>query len=161
MVEKELIEQKIGEATGLEKAAQKAVEELKSRGLLKTEHEKKLMPMKEQANKQQREMEGLIEEIAENEGFDLENINSVSEETAQKVSKMMETYLGDEPDTQEALEFLCLAEGGEVTHYEVLVSVAKEVKSRKFGTLVRKILKEEHNHLELCTKLAKQNITKE
>ena len=161
MVEKELIEQKIGEATGLEKAAQKAVEELKSRGLLKTEHEKKLMPMKEQANKQQREMEGLIEEIAENEGFDLENINSVSEETAQKVSKMMETYLGDEPDTQEALEFLCLAEGGEVTHYEVLVSVAKEVKSRKFGTLVRKILKEERNHLELCTKLAKQNITKE
>ncbi|MGZ5490990.1 MAG: hypothetical protein ACXW2E_11700, partial [Nitrososphaeraceae archaeon] len=106
MVEKELIEQKIGEAIGLEKAAQKAVEELKSKGLLKTEHEKKLMPMKEEANKQQREMEELIEEIAENEGFDVENINSVSEETAQKASKMMETYLGEEPDTQEALEFL-------------------------------------------------------
>ena len=119
------------------------------------------MPMKEQANKQQREMEELIEEIAGNEGFNLENINSVSEETAQKASKIMETYLGEEPDTQEALEFLCLAEGGEVTHYEVLVSVAKEVKSRKFGTLVRKILKEEQNHLEVCTKLAKQNITKE
>ena len=44
MVEKELIEQKIGEAIGLEKAAQKAVDELKSKGLLKTEHEKKLMP---------------------------------------------------------------------------------------------------------------------
>ena len=43
MVEKELIEQKIGEAIGLEKAAQKAVEELKSKGLLKAEHEKKLM----------------------------------------------------------------------------------------------------------------------
>ena len=66
------------------------------------------MPMKEEANEQQREMEELIEEIAENEGFDVENINSVSEETAQKASKMMETYLGEEPDTQEALEFLCL-----------------------------------------------------
>src|SRR5680860_126349 len=120
MVEKELIEQKIGEAIGLEKAAQKAVEELKTKGLLKTEHEKKLMPMKEEANKQQREMEELIEEIAENEGFDVENINSVSEETAQKASKMMETYLGEEPDTQEALEFLCLAEGAEVTHYEAV-----------------------------------------
>src|SRR5918993_2400503 len=134
MVEKELIEQKIGEAIGLEKAAQKAVEELKSKGLLKVEHEKKLMPMKEEANKQQREMEELIEEIAENEGFDVENINSVSEETAQKASKIMETYLGEEPDTQEALEFLCLAEGAEVTHYEVLNSVAKEVKNKKFGT---------------------------
>ena len=161
MVEKELIEQKIGEAIGLEFAAQKSVEELKSKGLLKAEHDKKLVPMKEEANKQQREMEELIEEIAENEGFDVENINSVSEETAQKTSKIMETYLGEDPDTQEALEFLCLAEGAEVTHYEVLASVAKEVKSRKFGTQVRNILKEEQDHLEVCTKLAKQNVSKE
>jgi ferritin-like metal-binding protein YciE len=161
MVEKELIEQKIGEAIGLEKTAQKAVETLKSKGLLKPEQEKKLAPIKEEANKQQREMEELIEEIAESEGFDVTNINSVSEETFQKVSKIMETYLGEEPDTQEALEFLCLAEGAEVTHYEVLTSVAKDVKSRKFGNQVRKILKEENNHLEVCTKLAKQNVSKE
>ena len=117
--------------------------------------------MKNEANQQQIEMEELIEEIAENEGFDVNNINSVSEETSQKASKIMETYLGEDPDTQEALEFLCLAEGAEVTHYEVLSSVAKKVKSRKFGTMVRKILKEEHNHLEICTKLSKQNIIKE
>jgi hypothetical protein len=161
MVEKELIEQKIGEAIGLEIAAQKSVDELVSKGLLKADHEKKLRPMQEEANTQQNEMKALVKEIAEDEGFDLENINSVSEETAQKASKIMETYLGEEPDTQEALEFLCLAEGAEVTHYEVLTSVAKEVKSRKFGTQVRNILKEEHNHLEVCTKLAKQNVSKE
>src|SRR5688500_17432835 len=119
------------------------------------------MTIKEEANKQQREMEELIEEIAENEGFNFENINSVSEETAQKASKIMKTYLGENPDTQEALEFLCLAEGAEVTHYEVLSSVTKEVKSRKFGTKVRNILKEEQNHLGNCTKLAKQNDSKE
>jgi hypothetical protein len=161
MVEKELIEQKIGEAIGLEIAAQKSVDELVSKGLLKAEHEKKLRPMQEEANTQQNEMESLVKEIAEDEDFDIEKINSVSEETSQKASKIMETYLGEEPDTQEALEFLCLAEGAEVTHYEVLASVAKEVKSRKFGTKVRDILKEEQNHLELCTKLAKQNIGKE
>ena len=151
---------KIGEAIGLEIAAQKSVDELVSKGLLNAEHEKKLRPMQEEANTQQNEMEALVKEIAEGEGFDLENINSVSEETAQKASKIMETYLGEEPDTQEALEFLCLAEGAEVTHYEVLASVAKEVKSRKFGTQVKNILKEEQNHLEMCTKLAKQNISK-
>jgi DNA-dependent RNA polymerase auxiliary subunit epsilon len=161
MVEKELLEQKIGEAIGLEIAAQTSVEELVSKGLLKAEHEKKLMPMKEEANIQQKEMEDLIKEIAENEGFNIENINSISKETAQKASKIMVTYLGQDPDTQEALEFLCLAEGAEVTHYEVLSSVTKEVKSRKFGTKVRNILKEEQNHLEMCTKLAKQNIGKE
>jgi hypothetical protein len=161
MVKKELLEQKIGEAIGLEIAAQKSVQELMSKGLLKPEHEKKLMPMKEEANKQQQIMEELIKEIAEDEGFDLKNINSVSEETAQKAAKMMETYLGEDPDTQEALEFLCLAESAEVTHYKVLSSVTKEVKNRKFGTKVRGILKEEQNHLETCTKLAKQNISKE
>ncbi len=161
MVKKELLEQKIGEVIGLEIAAQKSVQELMSKGLLKSEHEKKLMPMKEEANKQQQEMEDLINEIAEDEGFNLRNINSVSEETAQKAAKMMETYLGQDPDTQEALEFLCLAEGAEVTHYEVLSSITKEVKSRKFGNKVRGILKEEQNHLETCTKLAKQNISKE
>jgi predicted DsbA family dithiol-disulfide isomerase len=161
MVEKELIEQKIGEAIGLEIAAQKSVDELMAKGLLKAEHEKKLMPMKEEANTQQKEMEELIEEIGKEEGFNIENINSVSKETAQKASQIMETYLGKDPDTQEALEFLCLAEGAEVTHYEVLSSVTKEVKSRKFGTKVKNILKEEQNHLELCTKLAKQNISKE
>jgi hypothetical protein len=160
MVEKELLEQKIGEAIGLEIAAQTSVEELMSKGLLKAEHEKKLRPMQEEANTQQKELEDLIKEIAEDEGFNLKNINSVSEETAQKASKIMTAYLGEDPDTQEALEFLCLAEGAEVTHYEVLSSVTKEVKSRKFGTKVRNILKEEQNHLQLCTKLAKQNISK-
>jgi ferritin-like metal-binding protein YciE len=70
---------------------------------------------------------------------------------------MMETYLGEEPDTQEALEFLCLAEGAEVTHYEVLTAIAKDVKNKKFGTTVRDILKEEQTHLDLCTRLAKSN----
>ena len=161
MVEKELLEQKIGEAIGLEIAAQKSVEELASKGLIKAEHEKKLMSMKEEANTQQKEMEDIIKEIAEDEGLDIANINSISNETAHKAAKIMETYLGDDPDTQEALEFLCLAEGAEVTHYEVLSSITKDIKSRKFGTKVRSILKEEQNHLEMCTKLAKQNIRKE
>ena len=93
----------------------------------------------------------------ESDGFEKETIDEKAEETAEKASKIMETYLGEDPDTQEALEFLCLAEGGEVTHYEVLVSVAKNVKNKKFGSQVRAILKEEKRHLALCTKLAKTN----
>jgi hypothetical protein len=58
----------------------------------------------------------------------------------------MVTYLGEEPGTQEASEFLCLVEGGEVAHYEVLASVAKDVKNKKSGTKVRSILKEEKGH---------------
>jgi ferritin-like metal-binding protein YciE len=157
MADQELIQEKIGEALGLEKAAQKAVEELDSRGLLKSEHMKKLSKMKEEAGEQEQRMEELVGELSESEGFNSSEIEGTAEETAQKGSKIMETYLGEDPDTQEALEFLCLAEGGEVTHYEVLASIAKDVKNKKFGTTVRAILKEEQRHLDLCTKLAKTN----
>ena len=40
------------------------------------------------------------------------------------------------------LEFLCLAEGGEVTHYEVLASIAKDVTNKKFGTTVNATVSE-------------------
>src|ERR1051325_10693134 len=157
MADKEMIQEKIGEVLGLEMAAQKAVEQLDSRGLLKSEHMSKLSKMKEEASTQEQEMEELVQALADSDGFDPSTIEEKAEETAEKASKIMETYLGEEPDTQEALEFLCLAEGAEVTHYEVLNSVAKEVKNKKFGTKVRAILKEEKGHLELCTKLAKSN----
>jgi ferritin-like metal-binding protein YciE len=157
MADQEMIQEKIGEALGLEKAAQKAVEELDSRGLLKPEQMKKLSKMREEAGEQEKRMEKLVEELSDSNGLDSSEIESTAEETAEKASKIMETYLGEDPDTQEALEFLCLAEGGEVTHYEVLSSVAKDVKIKKFGTTVRAILKEEQGHLDLCTKLAKSN----
>ena len=157
MADQEMIQEKIGEALGLEKAAQKAVEDLDSRGLLKPEQMKKLSKMKEEASQQEQEMQDLVEDLVDSDGFDQGTIDEKAEETAEKVSEIMETYLGDEPDNQEALEFLCLAEGGEVTHYEVLNSVSKDVKNKKFGTKVRAILQEEKRHLNLCTKLAKDN----
>jgi rubrerythrin len=161
MADQKMIQEKIGEALGLEKAAQKAVEELDSRGLLESEHTKKLAKMREEASDQEEEMQLLVKELAESDGLDASAIEEKAEETAEKASKIMETYLGEDPDTQEALEFLCLAEGGEVTHYEVLASVAKDVKNKKFGTKVRAILQEEKRHLDLCTKLAKSNAASE
>ena len=117
--------------------------------------------MKEEAGKQEQEMEKLVRELSDSDGFDSSNIEEKAIETSEKASKIMETYFGGDPDTQEALEFLCLAEGAEVTHYEVLNSIAKDVKNKKFGTRVRSILKEEKEHLDLCTKLAKSNAASE
>ena len=110
---------------------------------------KKLSKMKEEAGEQEQQMEDLVQQLTESDGLDSEKIESTAEETAEKCSKMMETYLGEDPDTQEALEFLCLAEGGEVTHYEVLTAIAKDVKNKKFGTTVRAILKGGTKTLEL------------
>ena len=43
---------------------------------------------------------------------------------------MMQMFLVEDPDTLAAQEFLCLAEEGEVTHYEVLSAIAKEFREK-------------------------------
>jgi ferritin-like metal-binding protein YciE len=94
-----------------------------------------------------------MQRISKSEGLNQDSIRQHAEEASQ----MMQTYLGEDPDTLDALEFLCLAEGGEVTHYEVLSEVSKGLKEKKFATEIRSILKEEKEHLKLCTQLAKEN----
>ena len=125
---KEKLEEKLGEAIGLEMAAQKAVKELSSKGLLPEESAAK--------NKLE-----IVRELTESEGLDSSNIQEMAEETEQKATKMMETYLGEDPDSQEALEFLCLAEGGEVTHYEVLNEMTKDIKDKQMTSKINSILR--------------------
>ena len=113
--------------------------------------------MKKEAGDHQRRIEQVMQAVSESEGLDEQSIRQNAEETSQKASQMMQTYLGTDPDTLDALEFLCLAEGGEVTHYEVLDELAKKVKDKKFASEVKSILREEKQHLQLCTQLARKN----
>lgn len=157
MSNKENLEQKIGEAIGLEKGAQAAVEELSAKGLLdKGGIKDKLQSMKKQAGSHQSNLEVFVQALSESEGLSSMNIQEAAQETEQKAAEIMKIYLGENPDSSEAIEFLCLAEGGEVTHYEVLNALTKGVKNKKFGTKVKAILAEEKRHLQLCTRLAKQ-----
>jgi hypothetical protein len=167
MVEIEMLQEKLGEALGLEMAAQKAVDELGSKGLLdKNGMLAQLQKMQSQAGNHQSKLEVIVRNLANvSEELDSSKIQQVAQETAQKCSSMMQTYLGQDPDSSEAIEFLCLAEGGEVTHYEVLAAISKKLNNRiknnrKLSTTVNSILREEKRHLALCIKLAKQTATK-
>ena len=81
---KQKLEEKIGEALGLEMAAQKAVEELSSKGLLdKGGMKDKLEKMKKQANNHQTDLEELI--LLPSLRLDSINIQEVANETAQKL----------------------------------------------------------------------------
>jgi demethoxyubiquinone hydroxylase (CLK1/Coq7/Cat5 family) len=113
--------------------------------------------MRKQAHNRQTKMEDLVSKLSKSDSLDSSKIQETATETEQKATKMMETYLGEDPDSQEALEFLCLAEAGEVTHYEVLNAMTKGVKNKQFGTKVKSILAEEKKHLLLCTQLAKKS----
>lgn len=147
-------------------AAQKGVQDLGSRGLLDVNDMlSKLKKMQSQAGTHQSRLEEIAQSLSKgSEEVDSTKIHQVAQETAQKCSSMMQTYLGPDPDSSEAIEFLCLAEGGEVTHYEVLAAMSKKLNgkiknTRKHSTTVNSILREEKRHLALCTKLAKQTAT--
>ena len=152
----EKFEQKLGECLGLEMAAQKAVQELSSMGLLdKRGMLSKLKNMQKEAGNHQSKLEQLVQKLSGS--LDSATIQEAAQETEQKATEMMKTYLGQDPDSSEAIEFLCLAEGGEVTHYEVLSALAlKKVKNKQLSNTVNSILREEKRHLQLCTRLAKQ-----
>ena len=141
------LEQKLGEVLGLEMAAQKAVEELSAKGLLDEAGVKtQIEGMKQEANNHQKKIDQLVETLSKSEGFDSQSVQESAKETQQKASQMMHIYLGEDPDPSEALDFLSLAEGGEVTHYEVLNAMTKGVKNRKLASKVRSILAEEKRH---------------
>jgi hypothetical protein len=155
-IAREKLQQKIGKALGLEKASQLAVEEITAKGLLNVGGmEDKLEIMKNQAKNHQTNLEELLSDLA-SEGLSLESIQKTASETKRKAHEIMKTYLGEDPDNCEAIEFLCLAEGEEVIHYDLLNTMAKEIKNRRFANCIKAILAEEKEHLELCTRLAKE-----
>jgi len=155
------LEKKLGEVLGLERAAQKAVEELISMKLLKSNSKDKAKDIQDEANSHEEKLQKVISLLSEDGDIKLnqDTIKDVAKETEKKATKMMKTYLGEDPDTSEALEFLCLAEGGEVTHYEVLSSISKNFEVKELSSTVNSILKEEQDHLQRCRTLAKENVS--
>jgi hypothetical protein len=147
--------QKIGEALGLEMAAQKGVEELVSKGLLDKGG------MKKDKLEGEKNRPIIIKQILKNYSITITGIRFYQYTRSSKWNRK-ENIWNDEdiswwnPDASEAIEFFCLTEG-EVTHYEVLGAMTKKlVKDRKFSAKVKAILEEEKKHLQLCTRLAKQ-----
>jgi ferritin-like protein len=70
---------------------------------------------------------------------------------------MMHIYLGEDPDSSEALDFLGLAEGGEIIHYEALNEMIKGIKNAQATDIAQSILEEKKNHLMKCIQLVRQN----
>lgn len=156
------LEEKLGEVLGLERAAQKAVTELNSMKLLDSSSKKEVIGMKDEANSHEEQIIKLISDISKESEvvkIDQDSIEETAKETEKKAVKMMKTYLGEDPDSSEAIEFLAIAEGAEVIHYEVLNAISKNFKIKELSNTVSSILKEEQKHLQLCIDLAKESVS--
>src|SRR6188472_536463 len=158
---KKNLEKKLGEVLGLERAAQKAVDELISMKLLKSDSKDESREIQQEASNHEEKIQEVASIFSEDKDVQLD-INKVEEsakETEEKATNIMKIYLGEKPDTSEALEFLCLAEGGEVAHYEVLQAICSNFDNKKALSTVKSILKEEQRHLTRCIDMAKAAVS--
>jgi hypothetical protein len=74
----------IGEVIGLEKASQEAIESLDSRDLLESIHMKKLSKMKDEAAKQEKELQKLAKYLVDSNEFVFSIIEDKVADTAEK-----------------------------------------------------------------------------
>ena len=157
----ENLQKKLGEVLGLERAAQKAVDELIAMKLLKSDTKSEAKEIQGEASTHEEKIQEVISIFSEDKNvqLDVAKVEESAKETEEKVTQIMKTYLGEAPDTSEALEFLCLAEGGEVSHYEVLQAICGNFDNKKALSTVKSILKEEQRHLSQCIGMAKSAVS--
>ena len=157
----ENLQKKLGEVLGLERAAQKAVDELIAMKLLKSDSKNEAKEIQGEASTHEEKIQEVVNAFSEDKNVQLDasKVEESATETEEKATKIMKTYLGENPDTSEALEFLCLAEGGEVSHYEVLQAICENFDNKKALTTVKSILKEEQKHLTQCIEMAKSVVS--
>lgn len=161
MVERHKLEKKIGEVLGLEISAQKSIEQLSSKRLLASSggvNRGQIEEIKREAADHQRRIEQAVTRLSQSQGFDSEKILKEADDVVQRTTQMMDVYLKGHQEPTAALEFLCQAEAGEVTHYELLNHMASQLNDQTFSSEVHSILDEEKEHLQECIQAAKESV---
>ena len=124
MAELTTLEEKLAEVTGLAQAAQSATDKVS--GLI---DEKAILTALKKMNDEAAETEQRCTSIIDGIDGKKTAILDKARETKQEASEMMKTYLGEDAEGLDGLEFLTMAEAGEVGHWEILGKIG-EIESR-------------------------------
>jgi thiaminase len=125
MAELTQLDEKLAEVLGLAQAAQQSTKKVAS---LVEDREVKatLKEMREEAA----ETERRCKELAASLDGKKTAINKKAKETKTEASEMMSTYLGDDADGLDGLEFLIMAEAGELGHVEIVRQMASKARNK-------------------------------
>jgi hypothetical protein len=115
MAELTELDEKLAEVYGLAQAAQNATRKVS--GLLEDDEIKTVL---ERMNGEAAEAEQRCEQLAGEMDGKKTAIQDKARETKQEAEQMMKDYLGDDADGLDGLEFLIMAEAGELGHVEIV-----------------------------------------
>ena len=146
MAELTNLETKLAEVIGLAMAAQDATEKIQK--LVAEEGDddlvKTLQSMAEEAAQAEQRSTEVVEQLEGKKTAILEEARS----TKQKASQMMSTYLDSDADALDGLEFLTMAEAGEVGHWSVLDRLSEKAGDQRVRELVEWQLPIQKRHLQ-------------
>ena len=126
MAELTNLEAKLGEVIGLAMAAQAATK--KVAGLARKEKRTGLVAVLQRMESEAREAQKRGTVVAESIDGKKTAILREAREVKQKGADMLGIYLDAESDTLDGLEFLTMAEAGEVGHWEILAHLNKRAR---------------------------------
>jgi hypothetical protein len=143
MAEITTLEEKLAEVTGLARAAKDLSE--KVAGLVEEEDEgvaATLRQMSEEAAETDERCSAIIDQRDGKKTAILEK----AQETKGEASEMASTYLGDDADGLDGLEFMTMAEAGEVGHWAVLGKLNEKAGEQEIAELVEWALPIQERH---------------
>jgi len=144
MPELTVLDEKLAEVLGLAQAAQQATKKVAT--LARKEKETDLVARLEQMSKESADTEKRCQAVADSREGLKTAIKAKARETKAEVTDFMKTYL-EGGDALDGLEFLSMAEAGELAHWEILGTLNETAKNAKVKTLVARVLPLQQEHV--------------
>lgn len=144
MAELTTIDSKLGEVIGLAMASKDATAKIEK--LVEDDHvASTLRSMHDDAAK----IESMGTELVSGDTYAGKKtaILEQARSTRHEVTEMMETYLGDDADGLDGLEFLTMAEAGEVGHWNVVAKLNEQLGDRDLKELTDFVIPLQDQHL--------------
>jgi hypothetical protein len=143
MAELTQIETKIAEVIGLAQAAQGATEKVS-----KLVEDDGLKQTLERMHQEALETEERTTRVAENLDGKKTAILEKARETKQEATEMMSTYLGSDADGLDGLEFMTMAEAGEVGHWQILGTMNQKARNQELQQVIEWATPIQERHLD-------------
>ena len=143
MAELTQLDTKIAEVIGLAQAAQGATQKIS--GLVEDDEIKQTL---QRMNKEAAETEERTTQVAENLDGKKTAILEKARETKQEATEMMSTYLGSDADGLDGLEFLTMAEAGEVGHWQILGTMNQKARNSDLQEVIEWVTPIQERHFE-------------
>jgi hypothetical protein len=151
MAELTELDEKVAEVYGLAQAAQNATEKVS-----KLVEDDQIVTVLRQMHEEAAETEQRCEQLAGELDGKKTAIQDKARETKQEAEQMMKDYLGDDADGLDGLEFLIMAEAGELGHVEIVGAMNEQIGEQRVQQLFEWAKPIQQRHFEQTRECALQ-----